>query len=66
MPMLLIPEDSIMKQKIVLVIVLLSLIFGFGCNKKSDEETEKPITKENMVEELERLEQEIEQDEAVE
>lgn len=53
-----------MKQKIILIVALLSIIFGFGCSKKSDEETEKPITKENMVEELDKLEQQIAQDEA--
>ncbi|MCK5175638.1 MAG: hypothetical protein KAJ07_13035 [Planctomycetes bacterium] len=55
-----------MKQKIVLVMVLLSLVFAIGCSKKSDEETEKPITKENMAEELDRLEQQIAEDDAAE
>ena len=52
-----------MKQKIILIVALLTIVFGFGCSKKSDEETEKPITKENMVEELDRLEQEIAEEE---
>ena len=53
-----------MKKKIILGIVLLSIVFSIGCKKKSDEETERPITKENMIEELDRLEQQIAQDEA--
>ena len=55
-----------MKQKIVLVIALLSLVFAIGCSKKSDEETEKPITKENAAAELDRLEQQIAEDDAAE
>ena len=58
--------DVTMKQKIVLVMILLSLFFAIGCSKKSDEEAEKPITKENMVDELDRLEKEIAEEEAAE
>ena len=55
-----------MKQKIVLIIALLTLVVGIGCSKKNDEEAEKPITKENMVDELDRLEQQIAEEEAAE